>query len=427
MSDLANQERTFLQQVLNRRMLICLCTGFASGLPLYILFQLIPAWLRLEDVSLTAIGFFNAIQLPYVLKFLWAPWLERYSLPFLGRRRGWMLVMQVSLIFAIAALGWWKPSTELQAIVLISIFIAIASATQDVVLDAYRREILETEGELALGNNLHVQAYRISSLIPGSLGLFLVGIIDWHTNFFIMAAFMLVGLGLTLVVREPQLVAPPPGTLRDAMRLPFTEFFQRRKLAPALAVLAFMVFYKLGDSMATALATPFYLEMQFTTKQIAVIAKNAALWPSIVGGLIGALVIIRIGINRALWIFGAIQMGTIFGFVWLSGAGPDPMILAIVIAGEYLGVGLGTAASVAFIARETSRLAVATQFAIFTALASLPRVVASSFSGLIVDTIDWTNFFYLSALLAIPGMVLLYWVAPWNGSAQQSENLNHLQ
>ena len=427
MSGLANQERTFLQQVLNQRMLICLCTGFASGLPLYILFQLIPAWLRLEDVSLTAIGFFNAIQLPYVLKFLWAPLLERYSLPFLGRRRGWMLVMQVSLIFAIAALGWWKPSTELQVIVLISIFIAIASATQDVVLDAYRREILETEGELALGNNLHVQAYRISSLIPGSLGLFLVGIIDWHTNFVVMAAFMLVGLGLTMVVREPKLVAPPPGTLRDAVRLPFTEFFQRRKLAPALAVLAFMVFYKLGDSMATALATPFYLEMQFTTKQIAVIAKNAALWPSIIGGLIGALVIIRIGINRALWIFGAIQMGTIFGFVWLSGAGPDPMILAIVIAGEYLGVGLGTAASVAFIARETSRLAVATQFAMSTALASLPRVVASSFSGLIVDTIDWTNFFYLSALLAIPGMVLLYWVAPWNGSAPQPENLNHLQ
>lgn len=427
MNDLAKQERTFLQQALNQRMLICLCTGFASGLPLYILFQLIPAWLRLEDVSLTAIGFFNAIQVPYVLKFLWAPLLERYSLPFLGRRRGWMLVMQVSLIFAIAALGWWKPSTELQVIVLISIFIAIASATQDVVLDAYRREILETEGELALGNNLHVQAYRISSLIPGSLGLFLVGVVDWHTNFVVMAAFMLVGVGLTFVIREPQLVAPPPGTLRDAVRLPFVEFFQRRKLAPALAVLAFMVLYKLGDSMATALAMPFYIEMQFTTTQIAVIAKNAALWPSIIGGLIGALVIIRIGINRALWIFGAIQMGTIFGFVWLSGAGPDPMVLAIVIAGEYFGVGLGTAASVAFIARETSRLAVATQFAMFTALASLPRVVASSFSGLIVDTIDWTNFFYLSALLAIPGMVLLYWVAPWNGSAPQSENLNHPQ
>ena len=427
MTDFANQERTFLQQVLNQRMLICLCTGFASGLPLYILFQLIPAWLRLEDVSLTAIGFFNAIQLPYVLKFLWAPLLERYSLPFLGRRRGWMLVIQVSLIFAIAALGWWKPSTELQAIVLVSIFIAIASATQDVVLDAYRREILETEGELALGNNLHVQAYRISSLIPGSLGLFLIGVVDWHTNFVVMAAFMLVGVGLTLVIREPALVAPPPGTLRDAVRLPFVEFFQRRKLAPALAVLAFMVFYKLGDSMATALATPFYIEMQFTTTQIAVIAKNAALWPSIIGGLIGALVIIRIGINRALWIFGAIQIGTIFCFVWLSGAGPDPMILAIVIAGEYLGVGLGTAASVAFIARETSRLAVATQFAIFTALASLPRVVASSFSGLIVDTIDWTNFFYLSALLAVPGMVLLYWVAPWNDSAPQSENLDHPQ
>ena len=166
--------------------------------------------------------------------------------------------------------------------------------------------------------------------------------------------------------------------------------------------------------MATALASPFYLDMQFTTDQIGVIAKNAALWPSIIGGLLGALVIVKIGINKALWIFGAIQLVTIFGFVWLSGAGPDPVILAVVIAGEYLGVGLGTAASVAFIARETSRMAVATQFAMFTALASLPRVVASSVSGLIVDSIGWTNFFYLSAVLAIPGMVLLIWVAPWN-------------
>ena len=176
--------------------------------------------------------------------------------------------------------------------------------------------------------------------------------------------------------------------------------------------------------MATALASPFYLVMQFTPTQIGAVAKNAALWPSIIGGLVGALVIVKIGINKALWIFGFIQFATIFGYVWLSNAGPDLVILAVVIAGEYLGVGLGTAAFVAFIARETSRLAVATQLAMFTALASLPRVFATSVSGLIVDSIGWTDFFYLSALLAVPGMVLLYWVAPWNGSPPQSERVN---
>lgn len=398
-------------------MLICVGTGFASGLPLYLLIQLVPAWLRLEGVSLTAIGFFTAVQYAYTLKFIWSPLLERYSLPWLGRRRGWMLLTQLLLIGSIASLGLWQPSSQLWTITLVSVAIATFSATQDIVLDAYRREILETEGELAMGNTIHVQAYRIAGLVPGSLGLILAGSISWQVNFPIMAAFMLVGVGLTLVVREPRGPDVLPATLLDAVVTPFREFFQRRALAPAIAVLAFMFLYKLGDSMATALSTPFYLDLGFTPVQIGVIAKNAALWPAIIGGLAGALVIVKIGINRALWLFGVVQIVTILGFAWLAGVGANPWLLGLVIGAEYLGVGLGTAASVAFIARETSRLAVATQFAMFTAIAALPRVLTSSFSGLLVDSIGWTSFFYVSALLAIPGMVLLYWVAPWRGSS----------
>ena len=404
---------SILRLLMHRRMMICLATGFASGLPLYVVLQLVPAWLRLEGVSLTAIGFFTAVQYPYVIKFLWAPLVERYPLSALGRRRSWMLLTQVGLIFCIGSLGFWRPQDAMSTIVLISVGLALFSATQDIVLDAYRREILQTDGELAMGNTLHVQAYRVAGLVPGTLGMILAGSIGWDLNFMIMAAFMSVGLALPLLVGEPKSAAPPPQSLWQATVIPFQEFFQRRALGPALAVLAFMVLYKLGDNMATALVTPFYLDMGFSTETIGVVAKGVSLWAVIIGGVIGAFVVARIGINRSLWTFGVVQMITILGFVWLSQAGADVWVLGVVIAGEYIGVGLGTTASVAFIARETSRLAVATQFAMFTALASLPRVVAASFSGLIVDSIGWTEFFYFSTLLAIPGMLLLFWVAPF--------------
>jgi PAT family beta-lactamase induction signal transducer AmpG len=395
-------------------MLICVGLGFASGLPLFLLVQLVPAWLRLEGVSLTAIGFFTAVQYPYTLKFLWSPVIERYSIPFLGRRRGWMLCTQVLLIASISGLGIWQPQDALLSITLVAILVAVFSATQDIVIDAYRRELLRTDEELALGNAIHVQAYRLSGLIPGSLGMILAGFMSWEVIFPIMALFMLAGVVLTLLISEAELAPELPGSLKSAITEPFREFFSRRGVGSAVAVLAFMFFYKLGDNMATVLATPFYIDLGFTTTQIGLIAKNAALWPSIAGGILGGLVIVKIGINRGLWVFGFVQLASIFGYVWLSGVGSDPWVLAIVIGAEYLGVGLGTAASVAFIARETSKTAVATQFALFTALAALPRVLASSVSGLIVDTIGWTDFFYLCALLAIPGMVLLYWVAPFN-------------
>ena len=408
------RQSVLFQILLDRRMLSCVAIGFSSGLPLYVVMQLVPAWLRLEGVSLAVIGFFTAVQSPYVVKFLWAPVLERFPLTRLGRRRSWMLVTQIPLVVLIGSLGFWQPSNQMTVLVVISIALAFFSATQDIVLDAYRREILDTDGELALGNAVHIQAYRVAGLVPGGLGFYLADHIAWDLNFMVMASFMTVGLLLTMLISEPKGVAPPPRSLWHATVMPFREFFQRRALGPALALLAFMVFYKLGDSMATALISVFYIDMGFSMTTIASVVKVVSFWSVIVGGVVGAVVVVYIGINRALWIFGVVQMVTILGFVWLSQSGADPWVLAVVVAGEYLGAGLGSSALVAFIARETSRLAVATQFALFTALASLPRVVAASFSGLIVEAVAWSNFFYLCALLAIPGMALLFWVAPFN-------------
>ena len=398
--------------VLNRRMLICVFTGFASGMPLYVLFQLIPAWLREGGVSLTDIGLFALVGIPYTWKFLWAPLMDRWSPPFLGRRRGWMLVTQVGLLLSIGILGGFQPAQSTMLIAWIAFAVAFFSASQDVVLDAYRREILPDE-ELGLGNSIHVQAYRISSLVPGSLSLILADILPWSSVFWITGGFMAIGLMLTICVAEPDTELPEAMGLRQAVVAPFAEYLNRRGLGGLMLVLAFMFLYKIGDNMATALATPFYLDMGFTKTQIGLVAKHAALWPAIAGGLLGGVVMIRLGINRSLWLFGVVQVVSILGFAVLAGTGPLIWLLATVISFEYLGVGMGTAAFTAFIARETSKTFAATQFALFTALAALPRTFANASTGIIVEHTGWQSFFLLCALLALPGMMMLPWVAPW--------------
>ncbi|MEP5766288.1 MAG: AmpG family muropeptide MFS transporter [Halieaceae bacterium] len=394
-------------------MLICIFTGFASGMPLFVLLQLVPAWLSDKGVSLTDIGLFALVGIPYTWKFLWAPLMDRYVPPFLGRRRGWMLVTQLALLFSIGGLGWLQPEFSLGSVALLAFIVAFFSASQDIVLDAYRREILPDQ-ELGLGNSIHVQAYRVSGLIPGSLSLILADHLPWASVFWITGGFMLVGLALCLSVQEPDSELPPAVGLREAVVAPFREYVQRRGWRAVLLVLGFMFLYKIGDSMATALSTPFYLDLGFSKTQIGLVAKNAGLWSGVVGGLLGGILMIRIGINRALWLFGVVQLVSIFGFALLAEAGPVLWMLALVIAFEYLGVGLGTAAFVAFIARETSRQYAATQFALFTALTALPRTFANASTGWIVESIGWTEFFLFCALIALPGMLLLWWVAPWN-------------
>ena len=402
------------EALLNKRLLICVFTGFASGMPLYVLFQLVPAWLRDGGVSLTEIGLFALVGIPYTWKFLWAPFMDRWVPPFLGRRRGWMVIFQLALIFSIGVLGMYEPAQSTWLIAWLAVAVAFFSASQDVALDAYRRELLP-DRELGLGNAIHVQAYRISSLVPGSLSLILADILPWSTVFWITGAFMMVGVVMTLLVTEPESELPPSMGLRQAVVAPFAEYIRRRGWGGVLLVLGFMFLYKIGDNMATALATPFYLDMGFTKTQIGLVAKHAALWPASSGGLLGGVVMLRLGINRSLWVFGVVQMVSILGFAVLASMGDVLLMLALAISFEYLGVGMGTAAFTAFIARETSKTFAATQFALFTALAALPRTFANASTGLIVENVGWVNFFLICTLLAVPGMLLLLQVAPWRG------------
>lgn len=404
-------QKHWYQQLFTRRMLICVFTGFSSGLPLYLLLNLVPAWLKTEQIDLKAIGLLSLVQFPYTWKFIWSPLIDRYPIFNLGRRRGWMLLSQLALIIAIASLGFFSPQTSLWTIAYLAFGVAFFSASQDIVLDAYRREILSDQ-ELGLGNSVHVNAYRIAGLVPGSLSLILADHLPWHWVFPITALFMLPGLMLTLMCKEPA-SSSVPRTLREAVIEPFHEFIQRQGVQNALLILAFIFLYKLGDSMATSLATPFYQDIGFSKTEIGLIAKHAGLWPSVIGGMLGGIWMLQLGINRALWLFGIVQILAIFGFYWLAGVGHDRVALGFAIGFEAFGVGIGTAAFIAFIARTTDPRYTATQFALFTSLAAVPRTFFNASTGWLVELMGWQNFFLLCALLALPGMLLLFKVAPW--------------
>jgi PAT family beta-lactamase induction signal transducer AmpG len=354
---------------------------------------------------------------------MWAPLLDRYALPWLGRRRGWMLATQLPLLAAIAWLGQLSPQQDLGWVVSVTMLVTFFSATQDIVLDAYRRELLRDE-ELGLGNAVHVNAYKVAGLVPGSLSLILADHLPWQLVFVVTALFMLPGMLMALAVSEPATSRRAPKTLREAVVEPFREFMTRQGWQTAALILAFIFLYKLGDSMCTALATPFYLDMGFSKSQIGLVAKHAGLWPSVIGGLLGGIWMVRLGIGRALWIFGLVQLLSIFGFAWLAWLGPRTVVgadhlgqLALVIGFEALGVGLGTAAFVAFIARTTHPAYTATQFALFTSLMAVPRTFVNATTGWLVERMGWFDFFLLCAVLALPGMLLLLRVAPWKERA----------
>lgn len=401
-----------LRTIFSGRMLVCLTTGFSSGLPLYVLIQLLPAWLRESEVDLAMIGVTSLIGFPYTWKFLWAPLIDR-SLPIHPhRRRGWAFVAQLVLLVSLASLSGLDPRSQLTTIWAVGTVIAFASATQDVALDAYRREILADE-ELGFGNSVFVNAYRLASLVPGSLALILADHVPWSQVHLTVAGFMGVGLLTTAWMPEPTPNGSPPRDLRSAVVEPFRAFFHNRGFKNAIGILAFMLLYKLGDSMAVALLTPFYLDIGFSMTEIGTVAKAASLWSAIAGGFGGGLIMLRIGIHRALWLFGAVQMLSIFGFAWLAYQGPDPTALFLVVSFEYLGVGLGTAAFVSFIASVTDRRYTATQFALLTSLTSVPRTFANAVTGYMVEAMGYPTFFVMCGIIALPGLLMLPWVAPW--------------
>lgn len=413
-------QRKWTEILFTRKMLTCIFLGFSSGMPLFVLISLVPAWLRSNHVDLATIGLFALVGLPYTWKFVWSPLMDRFKLPFLGRRRGWAVLTQLGLLLSIGVLGQFDPSTSLGPIVWIVFAVALFSASQDIVLDAYRRELL-ADDELGTGTSFWINAYRLSGLVPGSLALILADQLPWTAVFWITGLFMLVGIITTLTIKEVSDDALAPRTLREAVIDPFVEFFSRDGIVAGLAILAFLFLYKLGDNMATALATPFYLDMGYSKTEIGTVAKFAGLWAVIAGATIGGLVMLKLSINRALWLFGFVQMFTILPFIWLSQAGHTLMGLFVVVSGEYLAVGLGSVALTAFMARETSKAFTATQFALFSSLIAVPRTFANASTGFIVEAVGWTQFFVICTIAAIPGMLLLLKVAPWTEKEEKKE------
>ena len=415
-----------MQRIFSRNMLICIFTGFTSGLPLYFLINLIPAWLRTENIDLKTIGLMSLIGLPFTWKFIWSPVMDTVHPPFLGRRRGWMLVTQIGLLLTLAAYAFLNPHQHLPIIIGLSVVVAFFSASQDIVLDAFRREILSDQ-ELGLGNSIHVNAYRIAALVPGSLSLILADIMPWNSVFLITSLFMLPGLLMTLLLaQEPDMPPTAPRTLTQTVVEPFQEFFSRKGTQQAILVLLFIFLYKLGDSMATALATPFYLDMGFSKTDIGLIAKNAGLWPAVIAGILGGVWMLKLGVNKALWLFGVVQLVTILGFAWLASFGKfdtitltEKTMLAGIIGAEAFGVGLGTACFVAYMARETNPAFTATQLALFTSLSAVPRTFMNASAGFLIEKMGYVNFFWLCFMLGIPGMLLLFKVAPWNGDKKE--------
>ncbi len=386
--------------------------GFSCGLPLLLTVTVLQAWMTEAGVNLALIGLMALVGLPYTLKFLWAPVLDRFSLPVLGRRRGWLLAAQMALAFAIVLLGFTDPHHHPWQVAVAALLVTFLSASQDIVVDAYRREDL-ADAELGLGASLYVNGYRLGMLLASGGGLILADHISFRGVYLVMAVCMLPGIATTLWCREPEMSAGRPATLREAVVEPLAEYFRR---PGALWILAFILLYKIGDSMASAMTTPFYLEIGFTKTEIGTVVKLFGFWATAAGTLAGGLLMLRLGIGRSLWVFGFLQALSTAGFAWLAHTGPSLAGLGAVIGFENLTGGMGTAAYVAFMASITHKKFTATQYALLSSLMGIPRVMAAAPTGAMARWLGWEAFFIACVLLAVPGMLLLVKFAPWRNT-----------
>lgn len=402
------------RSIFSWRMLVTFAMGFSSGLPLLLTGSVLQAWMKQEGIDLGLIGLFALVGLPYTLKFLWAPLLDRFTVPVFGRRRGWLLVAQVGLILALLGLSFTKPAATPYAVAAAAMLVTFFSASQDIVIDAYRREDL-AERELGLGSSMYVNGYRLGMLLAGGGGLILADFVPFSTVYRLLAVSMLIGVATTLLAPEPLVAEGTPQTLRSAVVEPFLDYFRREG---AWWMLAFILLYKLGDTMASAITTPFYLELGFSKTEIGAVVKVFGFWATLGGGLVGGILILRIGISRALWIFGVLQMVSTLGFVLLARIGHDVPALAGVIFAENFTGGMGTSAFVAFMASLTNKRFTATQYALLSSLTGVPRVLASAPTGYMAEIMGWPGFFTLCAAIAIPGLLVLQHFAPWKARAQ---------
>lgn len=392
-----------LRKVFSYRMLVMLFLGYSAGLPLLLIGSTLQAWMKDSEVDLTAIGAFSLVGLPYTIKFLWAPLLDRYRLPFLGRRRGWMVVFQALLVLSIWALSQVNPKSQLEYVALISFVISFFSASQDVVLDAYRREILPDE-ELGLGSSIYVGGYRIAMLVSGAAALFMAEAMPWETVYLWLAALMALAIPFTLLSPKEGDHIAIPKSLSVAVFGPLKDFFTRKG---AWIMLLFILFYKVGDSMASNMTTPFILDLGYSKADIGTVAKTFGMVATILGGLVGGTLMLRWNIKKTLVIFGVFQAVSTLGFSVLPALPFGFAALATIIAIENLASGMGTAAYAAYMASLTNKQFTATQYALLSALMGVPRVILASPTGWMSKMMGWEVFFLVCTLAALPGLLLL--------------------
>ncbi len=396
----------------SRKMAALLLLGFASGLPLLLIGSTLKTWMTLEKVDLGAIGWFSLASLPFSFKFLWSPFLDRFTLPFLGRRRGWLILTQIALIFAIALLGLQQPKQALQLVAINTIVIAFLSATQDIATDAYRTDVL-TNLELGAGAAVSTLGYRIGMIAAGSLALMLADQMPWSSVYLIMAGMMAIGIFATLLAPEPQETSPP-ASLADAVILPLGEFFQRQGVLYGVLILLFITLYKLGDALLSNMATPFLVTIGFTKTDIGAIQLGMGLIANIVGALLGGSILSKIGINRSLWVFGVLQAVSNLAYFFLSLVGKNYQAMVLAINIEQFCGGLGTTAFVAFLMSLCNQRFSATQYALLSSLMAVSRDILAAPGGEIVKSTSWSMFFLISIFAALPGLMLLPVFAPWN-------------
>ncbi len=379
--------------------------GFASGLPLALTAGTLQAWLTVAGLDLRTIGIVTLVGLPYTLKFLWSPLMDRFVPPWLGRRRGWMVATQLGLIAGIAAMAVTGPADAIWALSVLAIAVAFLSASQDIAFDAYRADVLLAR-ERGIGAGISVTGYRIAMLISGAVALILSDHIGWQSTYLLMASLMLIGVATTLLSPEPSSAITPPRTLSEAVWGPIREFFSR---SPAVGLLLLIVFYKVGDAFAGTLTTAFLIRgVGFSPTEVGVINKGMGLLATLFGALTGGALMARMGLFRALLLFGLLQAVSNLSFMVLAWTGKSYLVMVSAVAFENLSGGMGTAAFVALLMSLCDHRYTATQFALLSALGALGRVFVGPPSGYLVETVGWVVFFFITFLAALPGLGLLW-------------------
>ncbi|MDC9587834.1 muropeptide MFS transporter AmpG [Xenorhabdus sp. XENO-10] len=391
-----------LSALRNYRTLLLL--GFASGLPLALTAGTLQAWMTVENVDIRTIGFFTLVGQAYVFKFLWAPTMDRYTPSFLGRRRGWMLVTQLLLIVSIAAMGFLQPSQHLWWLAALAVSVAFFSASQDIIFDAYKTDLLSQE-ERGSGAAISVLGYRLAMLVSGGLALLLATYIGWQSMYWVMAGLMLIGVYATLTAKEPELNTAPPKTLSQAVFEPLSDFFNRNN---AWLILLLIILYKLADAFAISLSTPFLIRgIGFNPAEVGMINKTLGLAATIVGALYGGYLMHKMSLFRALMIFGILQTVSNFGYWILAITPKDIYSMGAVVFLENICGGMGTAAFVALLMTLCNKSFSATQFALLSALSAVGRVYVGPVAGWFAEAYGWPLFYLFSIVIGLPGLVLL--------------------